>query len=141
MDIEKLGAVGHWLFSGYDLSTSIRRINYGIGCLQSGAFLAGSQVGPLIKSTYENLFVHPDVKAHDSIRVTMFMTKIVREYLGEDFNWRRVMLSGSRTHCALYQDYSGCETGWNRTKVTFGRSTGCQAKEAGGEQARCHELL
>ena len=117
VDIEKLGAVGRWLFSGYDLSTTIRRINYGIGCLQSGAFLAGSQVGPLVKWTYENPFIHPDVKVHDSIRVAVFMTKIVREYLGEDFTPRRVMLSGSRTHRALYQEYFGCEVGWNHSKT------------------------
>lgn len=117
LDIEKLGSIGRWLFSGHDLSSTIRRINYGISCLQSGVFLAGSQIGPIVKWTYENPFIDPNVRVHDSIRIAVFMTKVIREYLGKEFKPRRVMLSGSRTNHALYQDYFGCDIGWNHNKT------------------------
>lgn len=38
MDLSKLGSLSHWFFSGHDLATTIRRINSGITCVQSGAF-------------------------------------------------------------------------------------------------------
>ncbi|ELR8728553.1 helix-turn-helix domain-containing protein [Vibrio vulnificus] len=119
VDIAKFGAVGRWLFSGHDLSTTIRRINYGVSCLQSGAFLAGAQIGAILKWTYDNPFIHSDVKVHDSIRIAVFMTKVLREYLGEDFCPKRVMISGSRQNRQRYQDFFGCEIGWNhkRTEV------------------------
>lgn len=117
LDIEKLGSIGRWLFSGHDLSSTIRRINYGISCLQSGVFLAGSQIGSIVKWTYENPFIEPNVRVHDSIRIAVFMTKVIREYLGKEFKPRRVMLSGSRSNHALYQDYFGCDIGWNHNKT------------------------
>ncbi len=117
LDITKMGIIGRWFFSGHDLAATIRRINYGLGSLQSGAYLTGSQTGTVIKWSYQNPFVDPHVKVHDSIRVAMFMTKVLREYLGADFSPQRVMLSGVRANQALYEDYFGCEVEWSHKQT------------------------
>lgn len=119
IELGRLGAAGRWMFSGHDLSSTIRRINYGIRSLQSGAFMAGEQKGSLIKWYYDNTYVSSDVKVHDSVRVAVFMMKVLREYLGKGFVPKRVMLSGSRVNKAAYQAYFGCEVGWNhyRTEI------------------------
>ncbi|NMT50529.1 AraC family transcriptional regulator, partial [Vibrio parahaemolyticus] len=54
IELQKLGPVGRWLFSGNDLASTIRRVNYGVSNLQSGAFFAGEQSGKIIKWTYHN---------------------------------------------------------------------------------------
>lgn len=45
VDIEKLGPLANWFFSGHDLASTIRRVNIGLHCLQSGAFLYGGASG------------------------------------------------------------------------------------------------
>lgn len=45
IELQKLGPVGRWLFSGNDLASTIRRVNYGVSNLQSGAFLLASSQG------------------------------------------------------------------------------------------------
>ncbi|OEF26909.1 AraC family transcriptional regulator [Vibrio rumoiensis] len=120
-----LGAIGRWIFSGHDLATTIRRINYGSSCLQSGAFMAGSQTGSIIKWTYHNPFIERDVKIHDSVRIASFMLKVMRRYLGDQFSPMRVMLSGSRVNQQIYKDYFGCDIGWNhhQTELWFHSDT------------------
>ncbi|MCW8335453.1 helix-turn-helix domain-containing protein [Vibrio sp. SCSIO 43135] len=117
----ELGAIGRWMFSGHDLASTIRRINYGSSCLQSGAYMAGSQVGSIVKWTYSNPFVESDVKIHDSARVAAFMLNVMRIHLGEAFTPMRVMLSGTRKNKQAYNEYFGCEIGWNhnRTELWF----------------------
>lgn len=117
IEIGRLGTISRWLLSGYDLASMIRRVNYGLSCLQSGAFLAGAQIGNLLKWTYSNPFIEPEQKAHDSVRVAIFMTKILREYLGESFNPLRVMLSGSRKNTKEYEAFFGCTVVWNHNKT------------------------
>ncbi|MGF1722407.1 AraC family transcriptional regulator [Vibrio kyushuensis] len=121
VDLTALGSLAHWMFSGYDLASMIRRINSGITCLQSGAFVIGSQSGKIIKWVYQSSSIDSEVKVHDSIRVAMFMMKAMRVYLGEDFSPLRVMLSGARDNKPLYRDYFGCDIGWNhnQTEVWF----------------------
>lgn len=75
IELQKLGPVGRWLFSGNDLASAIRRVNYGASNLQSGAFFAGEQSGKIIKWTYHNPFIETSVKVHDSIRCAVFMIK------------------------------------------------------------------
>lgn len=117
VNLDKIGSIGYWFFSGHDLSSTIRRINTGIHCLQSGVFLAGAQVGPILKWTYHNPSIESEAKVHDSVRVAVFMTKVLRRYLGEDFSPARVMLSGKRDNDSLYRQYFGCEIEWNHSKT------------------------
>lgn len=117
LDIESMGAIGRWLFSGYDLASTIRRINYGVGSLQSGAFMAGAQVGSIIKWTYNNPNFSPQVKVHDSVRVAIFMTKVLREYLGADFAPQRVMISGVCKNEQAYKAFFGCDIGWSHSRT------------------------
>ncbi|PQJ43420.1 AraC family transcriptional regulator [Vibrio campbellii] len=117
IELQKLGPVGRWLYSGNDLASTIRRVNYGVSNLQSGAFLAGEQSGKIIKWTYHNPFVETSVKVHDSIRCAIFMTKILREFLGQDYKPLRVMISGSRKNGKPYEEYFGCEVEWSQPKT------------------------
>ncbi|MBW3695939.1 AraC family transcriptional regulator [Vibrio sp. T187] len=117
VDLDRIGSISHWFFSGHDLASTIRRINMGLHCLQSGAYLAGAQVGPLIKWTYHNPMVDADVKVHDSVRVAVLMTKILRRYLGDDYSPTRVMLSGKRENTAIYEQHFDCEVEWNHSRT------------------------
>jgi len=117
IDLQKLGPVGRWLFSGNDLASTIRRVNYGVSNLQSGAFFAGAQSGNIIKWTYHNPFIDTTIKVHDSIRSAVFMIKILREFLGKEYRPLRVMISGSRKSHDLYRDYFGCEVEWSQPKT------------------------
>ncbi|MFH0274755.1 AraC family transcriptional regulator [Vibrio jasicida] len=117
IDLQKLGPVGRWLFSGNDLASTIRRVNYGVSNLQSGAFFAGAQSGKIIKWTYDNPFIDTNIKVHDSIRSAIFMIKILREFLGKDYKPLRVLVSGSRKNHDLYKDYFGCDIDWSQPKT------------------------
>ncbi|WP_322804842.1 AraC family transcriptional regulator ligand-binding domain-containing protein [Vibrio alfacsensis] len=117
VDILKLGPVGRWLFSGNDLASAIRRVNYGVSNLQSGAFFAGAQSGNILKWTYHNPFIDADIKVHESVRSAVFMVKILREFLGKDYKPLRVKLSGSRQNNELYKAYFGCDVEWNQPKT------------------------
>lgn len=114
---ENLGAMARWLFSGIDLASAIRRLNYGISSLQSGAYLTASQSGPIIKWAYQNPFISPENKAHDGVRAAIFMLKVIRHYAGEDFIPMRVMLPGTRENRTKYSDYFACDIGWNHSKT------------------------
>ncbi|BBM67040.1 COG2207 AraC-type DNA-binding domain-containing proteins [Vibrio sp. B1REV9] len=117
VDLNKLGPVGRWLFSGNDLSSTIRRVNYGVSNLQSGAFFAGAQSGNILKWTYHNPFIDTSIKVHDSIRSAVFMVKILREFLGQDYRPLRVSISGSRKNHELYKAYFGCEVDWSQPRT------------------------
>lgn len=114
---EDLGAVARWLFSGIDLASAIRRLNYGIASLQSGAYLSASQSGPIIKWTYQNPFIEVNNKVHDGVRAAIFMCKVIRHYVGEDFVPLRVMFPGIRDNQERYNQYFGCDIGWNHSKT------------------------
>lgn len=109
----ELGAIGRWMFSGHDLASTIRRVNYGSNCLHSGISLAGTQNGNIIKWRYVNPRIDSQVKIHDSVRVAAFMLNVIRIYLGNEFSPIRVMLSGVRKSKSAYEDYFGCPIGWN----------------------------
>ena len=117
IELQKLGPVGRWLFSGNDLASAIRRVNYGASNLQSGAFFAGEQSGKIIKWTYHNPFIETSVKVHDSIRCAVFMIKVLREFLGKDYQPLRVKVSGSRKNTEPYREYFGCEVEWSQPKT------------------------
>ncbi|PMO71589.1 AraC family transcriptional regulator [Vibrio splendidus] len=117
VDIERLGPLSNWFFSGHDLASSIRRVNIGLHCLQSGAFLYGAQVGKLIKWCYDNPAYSETGKVHDSIRVAIFMMKILRRYLGDDFTPAAVSIAGYRDNTQLYQEYFGCNIQWGQPRT------------------------
>jgi len=117
VDIERIGPLSHWFFSGHDLASTIRRVNMGLHCLQSGAYLSGAQVGPLIKWSYDNPSYSDKGKVHDSIRVVIFMMKILRRYLGDNFSPARVLVAGRRENSKLYVDYFGCNVEWGQPRT------------------------
>lgn len=121
VDLSRIGPISRWLLSGSDLASTIRRVNYGFSSLQSGAFLSASISGPLIKWTYQNPFVDPQCKVHDSVRIAVVLTKILRRYLGDDFTPLRIQLQGSRCDSAVYKHYFGCDIEWSHsmTQVWF----------------------
>ncbi|WP_295891850.1 AraC family transcriptional regulator [uncultured Vibrio sp.] len=112
-----IGSVEKWMYSGHDLTSMIRRINSGISCLQSGAFVTGKQSGRITKWTYRSPSIGSSAKVHDSIRVAIFMVKAMKVYLGDQFTPIRVMLSGSRVNKHKYRDYFGCDIGWNHSQT------------------------
>ena len=117
VDIEKAGPLANWFFSGHDLASTIRRVNLSLHCLQSGAYLYGAEVGPLIKWCYENPAYSAKGKVHDSIRVAIFMTKILRMYLGEDFKPAAVCIAGHRKNVEVYQAYFDCPIQWGQPRT------------------------
>ncbi|MDA0120714.1 AraC family transcriptional regulator [Vibrio sp. T11.5] len=121
VDVGQVGMISHWLLSGSDLASTIRRVNYGFSSLQSGAFLSASLNGSLIKWAYRNPMVASECKVHDSVRMAMALMKILRAYLGQDFSPLRVQLSGSRKNTTKYEAYFGCEVAWNHpaTEIWF----------------------
>tara|TARA_B100001057_G_scaffold170114_1_gene170870 strand:+ start:1204 stop:2211 length:1008 start_codon:yes stop_codon:yes gene_type:complete len=117
VDIEKLGPLANWFFSGHDLASTIRRVNIGLHCLQSGAFLYGAQMGNLIKWCYDNPEYSETGKVHDSVRVAIFMMKILRRYLGPDFVPSAVSIAGYRENTELYHEYFGCNIQWGQPRT------------------------
>ncbi|CAH0528966.1 AraC family transcriptional regulator [Vibrio hippocampi] len=117
LSLERLGSLGRWFLSGHDLASAIRRINFGITCIQSGAILAGEMAGPLAKWTYKNDSIDSDNKVHEGIRVVNFMLRTLKHYLGENYSPDRVCLPGNRRNHAKYQAYFGCEVEWNHDQA------------------------
>ncbi|WP_232012623.1 AraC family transcriptional regulator [Vibrio aphrogenes] len=109
----ELGAIGRWMFSGHDLASTIRRINYGSNCLQSGIFLSSTQNGKIIKWRYDNSVLDNSVRTHDGVRVAAFLLNVLRIYLGESYIPKRVLFSGNHRNKKDYEAYFGCEVGWN----------------------------
>lgn len=109
----ELGAIGRWMFSGHDLASTIRRINYGSNCLQSGIFLSSTQNGKIIKWRYDNSVLDNSVRTHDGVRVAAFLLNVLRIYLGESYIPQRVLFSGNHRNKKDYEAYFGCEVGWN----------------------------
>ncbi|WP_210441721.1 AraC family transcriptional regulator [Vibrio crassostreae] len=117
VDIERLGPLTNWFFSGHDLASTIRRVNIGLHCLQSGAFLYGAQVGTMIKWCYDNPAYTEKGKVHDSIRVAIFIMKILRRYLGDGFKPMTVSIAGHRDNVDLYHEYFGCTIQWGQPRT------------------------
>ncbi len=118
---EQLGNIGRWMLSGHDLASTIRKINYGMSCIQSGAFWVAAPSGSIIKWTYNNSYDLGSSKVHDSIRVAVFMLKVLQRHLGTNFTPMRLMLSGNRDNTQLYCSYFNCDIGWNhhQTEIWF----------------------
>lgn len=120
-NIARVGAISHWLLSGVDFASTIRRMNYGLNSLQNGAFLSAALSGSIIKWTYRNPHVSPQVKVHDSVRMAVVLVKVMRLYLGPDFSPLRVRLSGTRSNIEKYRAFFGCDIDWSHscTEIWF----------------------
>ncbi|MGF1750158.1 MULTISPECIES: helix-turn-helix domain-containing protein [Vibrio] len=116
-NLEQLGSISRWFFSGHDLASAIRRINFGVTCIQSGAFFRGEAVGPLVKWTYLNDSISARGKVHDGIRVANFMCNVLMRYLGSQFTPDRICIPGSRVNTQKYQEYFGCPIEWGHNQV------------------------
>ncbi|EOK5706700.1 helix-turn-helix domain-containing protein [Vibrio parahaemolyticus] len=119
--LEEFGDLGRWMFSGHDLMSSIRKINYGMACMQSGAFWAAISSGSLIKWSYTTSYNMGELGIHDSVRAAILMITVLKTHLGQDFTPMRVFLAGNRENMELYQKTFGCEITWdhNQTEVWF----------------------
>jgi len=120
-DVTRVGPISHWLLSGFDFASTIRRLNYGLNSLQSGAFLSAALSGSIIKWVYRNPHISPQAKVHDSVRMAVILVKVMRIYLGEDYAPLRVRLSGSRKNTDKYRDFFGCDIDWSHscTEIWF----------------------
>lgn len=119
--LETLEGLGRWMFSGHDLMSTIRKINYGMGCFQSGAHWVTAPSGSIIKWTYANRYDAQYLNIHDSIRVAVLMLKVLKKYIGEQFSPMKVLLAGERDDEKRYKDYFGCDITWNhhQTEIWF----------------------
>ncbi|OAJ95061.1 AraC family transcriptional regulator [Vibrio bivalvicida] len=116
-DIARIGAISHWLLSGFDFASTIRRMNYGLNSLQNGAFLSAALSGSIIKWTYRNPHVSPQVKVHDSVRMAVALVKVMRLYLGSNYSPLRVRLSGTRKNIEKYRAFFGCDIDWSHSST------------------------
>ncbi|WP_394242443.1 AraC family transcriptional regulator [Vibrio astriarenae] len=109
--------ISRWILSAQDVTSCVRRFNNGVSCLHSGATLQGSQIGNIIKWSYDVTGLPSDARVHDSTRFSIFMVKLLREYLGEHYTPVRVLLCGTRTNHSLYESFFGCEVVWSHHKT------------------------
>ncbi|CAM4443349.1 AraC family transcriptional regulator [Vibrio agarivorans] len=119
MPIDKAKIISRWILSAQDLISCVRRFNGGVSSIHSGAMLQGSQVGNILKWTYDVKGIPSDMRVHDSIRFAIFMVKLIREYLGAEYRPMRVQLCGMRKDTSLYSAFFGCDVEWShhRTEV------------------------
>lgn len=119
--LDDLGGIGNWMFLERDIMSTVRKINYGMASVQSGAFWVAAPSGSIIKWTYRNLYDYRNIGINDSLRVAVFMLKVLRCYLGESFKPMNVLLFGEKENKQLYNDYFNCEVKWNhhQTEIWF----------------------
>jgi len=132
-DVASIGAISHWLLSGHDFASTIRRLNYGLNSLQNGAYLSAAINGPIIKWTYRNPRFSAECKVHDSVRIAVTLVKVMRLYLGKDFAPLRVRLSGSRKNVEKYRTFFGCDIDWSHscTEIWFHSELRLATKQQG----------
>lgn len=120
-DVARAGAISHWMLSGFDFASTIRRLNYGLNSLQNGAFLSASLSGSIIKWSYRNPYISPQAKVHDSVRVAVILVKVMRLYLGANYAPLRIRLSGTRKNVDKYRAFFGCDIDWSHscTEIWF----------------------
>jgi AraC-like DNA-binding protein len=119
--LEDLGGIGNWMFLERDLMSTIRKINYGMASIQSGAFWVAAPAGKIIRWSYKNLYNAGSAGINDSLRVATFMIKVLHHYLGDSFVPMHILLSGEKRNKQFYNDYFNCEVRWNhhQTEIWF----------------------
>ncbi|GAM65386.1 araC-type DNA-binding domain-containing protein [Vibrio ishigakensis] len=94
IELSKMGLLGRWIFSCNDLALIIRRLSFGLGCLQSGAFFSGKKTRSFIKWTYTSKNFGPSTIVHESIRMAILMHKVLTFCLGKSFAPVKLRLPG-----------------------------------------------
>ncbi|PSV26146.1 MULTISPECIES: AraC family transcriptional regulator [unclassified Photobacterium] len=110
---EQMGGLGEWYLSCPDLPLALRRINYGLSCLQSGASYHSELSGNILKWTYHNPYSKGRGGLHDNLRVAILFVQTIREYLGDDFTPLKIQLNTTETHNSAINDYFQCPIRWN----------------------------
>lgn len=114
---DRLGSLGQWFLSAHDLTLAFRRFNYGMSCVQSGAYFYAAQNGSIIKWTYTSDSFTGRSRFHDSVRVSLLMIGLLRKYLGKDFSPLKVCLPFRSQNEKKYQDFFGCDIEWNSPRT------------------------
>ncbi|MBW8185321.1 AraC family transcriptional regulator [Shewanella nanhaiensis] len=104
-----------------DVAMSIRRINYGVVSLHSGASYYVSQSAKIMKWCYKNPYVFKQQKSLDSLRVAITLLNAQRHFLGKDYRPIRVQLSGSAIGHEQVSKLFGSPVVWNaaQTEIWF----------------------
>lgn len=120
----QMGSLGEWYLSSPDLALAVRRINYGVSCLHSGATYHGEQSGKIMKWSYDSPHARQQARCLDSLRVSTMMIKALRHYMGNDYSPLKVQISSALTGNSLAdrqqaEKWFGCAIEWNApmTKV------------------------
>ncbi|NOI65930.1 MULTISPECIES: AraC family transcriptional regulator [unclassified Vibrio] len=114
---DRLGSLGQWFLSAKDLALTFRRFNYGMSCVQSGAYFYGVQNGKILKWTYNTDSFSGRARFHDSVRVLLLMIGLLRKYLGDDFCPLKVCLPYRSEQRKRYEAFFGCEVEWNSPRT------------------------
>jgi len=117
LNFARLDISGIDLLSTPDLAMSIRRINYGIVSLQSGASYYVSMSGKIMKWCYKNPYAFKQEKSYDSLRVAIMLLNALRHFLGDQYHPIQVRISG----CAVAQQETeslfNCPVIWNAAQT------------------------
>ncbi|WP_299797732.1 AraC family transcriptional regulator [uncultured Shewanella sp.] len=117
LNFARLDIDGIDLLSTPDLAMSIRRINYGIVSLQSGASYYVSLSGKIMKWCYKNPYAFNQEKSYDSLRVAMMLLNALRHFLGESYRPIRVHISGSTIAQQEIEQLFNCPVSWNAAQT------------------------
>ena len=121
LHFDRLGISGIEPLATPDIAISIRRINYGIVSLQSGASYYVSQSAKIMKWCYKNPYLFKHQKSHDSLRVAIMLLNAQRHFLGKNYQPIRVQLSGSAIGHEQVSALFGSPVVWNaaQTEIWF----------------------
>lgn len=110
---KNMGGFGEWYLSCPDLPLALRRINYGLSSLQSGASYHSELSGNILKWTYDNSYSQGRGGRHDNLRVAVLFTQTIREYMGNDFTPLKIQINASEIHDPAINAYFQCPISWN----------------------------
>ena len=121
LHFDRLGISGIDPLGTPDIVMSIRRINYGINSLHSGASYYVSQSGKIMKWCYKTAYLSKHQKSHDSLRVAIMLLNAQRHFLGKEYQPIRIQISGSSIGHQQVSELFGCTVIWNapHTEIWF----------------------
>ncbi|WP_318512946.1 AraC family transcriptional regulator [Photobacterium leiognathi] len=117
MTFSSMGGLGEWYLSCPDLPLALRRINYGLSCLQSGASYHSELSGKIIKWTYENPYSKGKGSRHDHLRVAVLFTQTLRDYMGEDFSPLKIEINAQEIRSEKIAEFFQCPIRWGAPKT------------------------
>ncbi len=117
LNFDRLDITGIDPLSAPDLAMSIRRINYGIASLHSGASYYVSQSGKIMKWCYKNPYAFKQEKSYDSLRVAIMLLNALRHFLGNQYHPIQVRISGSAVAQQETESLFDCSVIWNAAQT------------------------